>query len=426
MEKKANKKIPNNQGKSDALKKTIKANYKLLIVVLLATAFVIYLLISIYGLIKKPTDLFVIEEGALSQEEAATCYVIRDETVLRGENYKNGMAKIKSEGEKVSVGGAVFRYYTKNEENLVQKIEELDQKIDEAMQNEKTYLPSDILLLESKIETQMDEIYEENDLSKIKQVKQEMEDAVTKKATIAGELSPANSYVKKLIDERASYEDQLNSGSETISTQEAGIVSYKVDGLEEVLTPENFSSVNAEFLESLNLRTGQVISSSEECGKIINNFKFYLAVILRSEEAKAAKLGDSVKIRLSNKELLKAKVTYIHEEVDGARVIIFETTDYSEELISYRKLSIDVVWWSDSGLRVPNSAIITEGDLHYVMRNRAGYLDKILVKILRQNENYAIVDDYTTEELKELGFTSQEIATMKSIAIYDEIMANGE
>lgn len=426
MEKKANKKISDNQGKSDALKKTIKANYKLLIVALLATAFVIYLLISIYGLIKKPTDLFVIEEGALSQEEAATCYVIRDETVLRGENYKNGMAKIKSEGEKVSVGGAVFRYYTKNEENLVQKIEELDQKIDEAMQNEKTYLPSDILLLESKIETQMDEIYEENDLSKIKQVKQEMEDAVTKKATIAGELSPANSYVKKLIDERASYEEQLNSGSETISTQEAGIVSYKVDGLEEVLTPENFSSVNAEFLESLNLRTGQVISSSEECGKIINNFKFYLAVILRSEEAKAAKVGDSVKIRLSNKELLKAKVTYIHEEVDGARVLIFETTDYSEELISYRKLSIDVVWWSDSGLRVPNSAIITEGDLHYVMRNRAGYLDKILVKILRQNENYAIVDDYTTEELKDLGFTSQEIATMKSIAIYDEIMASGE
>ena len=49
-----------------------------------------------------------------------------------------------------------------------------------------------------------------------------------------------------------------------------------------------------------------------------------------------------------------------------------------------------------------------------------------MVKILRQNENYAIVDDYTTEELKELGFTSQEIATMKSIAIYDEIMANGE
>ena len=398
-----------------------KKSTQRIILLCLFLVFAIYLSVNIVKLIVEPTDIFVVEDGSLSQEEEAECYIIRSETVLQGENYKNGMAKIKAEGERVSIGGAVFRYYTKNEQNLVQKIAELDKKIDEAMQNQTPLLTSDILLLESKIESQMDEVYKQNDISKIKRAKQDIEEAITKKATIAGDLSPASSYVKKLIDERAGYENELNSGTETVTTSEAGIVSYKVDGLEKVLTPDSFENISAKFLDDLNLKNGQVVSSNEECGKVINNFKFYIATVLKSDEAKEAEVGDSVKLCISGAQLIKAKIVHINEE-EEARVIIFETSSYVEELISFRKMWMDVVWWSDSGLKVPNSAIIQEGDLHYVTRNRAGYLDKILVKVLRKNENYSIVDNYDNEELKELGFTRQEIINMKNISLYDEIV----
>ena len=89
-------------------KKTNNINYKLIVVVLCTCAFVIYLIISIYVLFKKPTDVFVVEEGALSQEEMSDAYIIRNETVLQGENYKNGMAKIKLEGERVQVRRSCF------------------------------------------------------------------------------------------------------------------------------------------------------------------------------------------------------------------------------------------------------------------------------------------------------------------------------
>ena len=56
------------------------------------------------------------------------------------------------------------------------------------------------------------------------------------------------------------------------------------------------------------------------------------------------------------------------------------------------------------GLKVPNQAIVKKDDLDYVVRNRAGYLSEILVKIKKQGEKYSIVESYTTEELKELGF----------------------
>ena len=53
-----------------------------------------------------------------------------------------------------------------------------------------------------------------------------------------------------------------------------------------------------------------------------------------------------------------------------------------------------------------------------------GYLNKMLVKIKKQGEKYSIVETYTTEELKDLGFLNEQIAKYKKIAIYDEILLN--
>ena len=73
---------------------------------------------------------------------------------------------------------------------------------------------------------------------------------------------------------------------------------------------------------------------------------------------------------------------------------------------------------------MPNQAIIEENGLNYVVRNRAGYLDKILVKVTRKNDKYSIVSNYSTEELKNLGFTEIQINSMKRISIYDELILN--
>ena len=351
-------------------------------------------------------------------------YVIRSETVLKGENYKNGIVKIKAEGEKVSKDSSIFRYYTKGEEGLIKKIEELDGKIAEAMENTKTDYSSDIKLLDDKIEKTADNMFRINEIYKIKEAKKEIEDAITKKAKIAGDLSSSGSYVKKLIDERAVLENELNSGTENIKTETAGIVSYKVDGLENVLKPDSLESITSKFLEDLNLKTGQTINASEESGKVVDSFKFYIAIAMNSDKAKEAKIGDNVKLRITSGNPISSKVAYIIEELNGKRVIVFEINSYIEELVSYRKISLEVVWWSDRGLKVPNSALIEEDGLYYVMRNRAGYLDKILVNVLRQNESYAIVDKYKTEELKEMGYTSTQIINMRTIALYDEIVIN--
>lgn len=392
--------------------------YIALIVILL------YITYAIYLLVKQPTNVFTIEEGKLYQEETDIGYVIRNETVVTGENYKNGILPIKAEGEKAAKDENIFRYYSSNEETLKQKIADLDTKIQEVMVNDTNIFSSDMKLLENQIDEKVADINQITDSAKLTEYKKEISDLVTKKAQIAGDLSPKGSYLNQLIEERKAYESQLNSGAEYVTAPMSGIVSYKVDGLEEVLTPDNFSSLSKEYLESLDLKTGKIVATSEESGKVIDNFCCYIATISSSEEAKNAEIGQTVKVRLSNNAEISAEITNLITATEDEVVIILKIEKQIEELINYRKISFDLIWWNDSGLKVPNQAIVNVDGLNYVVRSRAGYLNKILIKVKKQGEKYSIVEPYSTEKLKELGFSNEEIMNYKKIALYDEILLN--
>lgn len=396
---------------------------KIVLYIVLITV-VLYIAYTIYLLIKQPTNVFTVEKGTLYQEETDIGYVIRKETVVRGNNYKNGMEQIKAEGERAAKSENIFRYYSTNEESLKQKIAELDTKIQEAMSEDTGIFTADMKSLENQIDEKLKEINKITDVTTLTEYKKEIDNLITKKAKIAGDLSPKGSYLNQLIEERKQYESQLNSGAEYVTAPMSGIVSYKVDGLEETLTPDNFGSINKEFLENLNLKTGKIVATSDEAGKIIDNFCCYIATITSSEEAKQAEVGDSIKIRLSNNVEVSAKINSISNEENDEVLLILELNEQIEELTNYRKISFDLIWWDKTGLKVPNQAIVDVDGLKYVVRNRAGYLSKILVNIIKQGDKYSIVKPYTTDELKELGFSNEEINTYKKISLYDEIILN--
>ena len=399
-----------------------KGKKKMIYIVILAI--ILYLIYVIYLLIKQPTDIFTLEEGKLYLEETNVGYLIRNEQIIKGENYKNGMEQIKTEGEKVAKNEPVFRYYSQNEDNLKEKISDLDFKIQEAMAQENGIYSSDIKLIENQIDQKVLKLHEMTDVSKMIEYKKEIDSLINKKADIAGEKSPKGSYLSQLIDERRNYENQLNSGAEYVNAPISGLTSYKVDGLEDTLkaTTECFSTLSKEYLESLNLKTGKIIATNEECGKIIDNTECYIATISSSEKAKEAEVGNKVKIRLSNNSEIPAEINYIIKEDET--LLILKIEKEIEELLNYRKISFDLIWWSSTGLKVPNQAIVESEGLKYVVRKRAGYLNKILVKVKKIGENYSIVDSYSVDELKQLGFSNQEINSYKKISLYDEILLN--
>lgn len=393
---------------------------RIVICTILAILILVYIMHAVINLINNPTETFIIRNGQVSKEETEIGYIIRDETIVKGENYKNGMEPIIDEGQKAAKNEAIFRYYSNGEEELKKKIADLDVKIEEKMkENNQELFSTDTKLIDRKINDILQSINKINSVQSMQENKKALNNYITKKAQIAGELSPKGSYLKELVNKRNEYEKELNSNSEYIYAPKSGIMSYRIDGLEDTLTTNDLSKYNKSFLEKLSLKTGNIISTSTEQGKIVNNFECYIACTSKTKEAKNAKIGDKVKLTLPNSREVDAKVNTIINEENDEVTVIFEFDECIADLLSYRKISFDIVWWEAEGFKVPNSAIINENNLNYVIRTKNGYLTKVLVKLGKQTENYSIVKNYSSSEIKELNISKNAKTT---ITLYDEIL----
>ncbi len=389
---------------------------------------VITLVVNSTKILKKSTEVFVVAEGSLYYEEPAEGFVIRDEIVLQGETYKNGMVKVVSDGERVAKNQVVFRHHSNSENSIVKQIDEIDEEINEIIENSgDPFVSSDISSLNTQIEETIDSMHNINYLQTIYENKNKIEAYISKKAQITGSLSPEDSYLKQLTNRRNELEKELENGSEIIIAPRPGSASYRIDGLEEVLKVDNFDYLTTDLLNSFELKVGASIPLSNEKGKVVNNFECYIATSINTEKAMTAKVGDKVTLRLSTSEEIDAEIAYIKEE-ENNRILVFEIKEHITDLLEYRKISFDIIWWKYNGWKVSNSCILemTKGDneISYVEKERAGYVEKILIKVLRQNENYSIVKNYEKDELRELGYSEDEISDMSEIKLnlYDEII----
>lgn len=350
--------------------------------------------------------------------------IIREETVIKGENYKNGMIQIISERERVAKNQAVFRYMADDEENLKKKIEEMDIKIQEAISKQDLLSSTDIKNLEKQIDDKVESINSLTDIQKISEYKKDISNIVNKKAKIIGDSSKSGSYIKELTEEREQYEAELSEGSEFVNAPVAGMVSYRVDGLENTLSPSNFEELSEEKLESLNIKTGKIIPISNEEAKIINNFNIYITAVSNSQSAMEAKVGDTVTITLASAEEVKGKIEYIKEENDK-RLLVFKLDNLKDELVEYRKVSFNITWWSKTGLKIPNDAIIEDENQNTcVIKEKAGTYSKVYVKVIKKNDKYSIVQNYNAEDFEKIGVEaskSSKISEHDMILLYPDL-----
>lgn len=393
-----------------------------IIAILLAISVLIYVISAVYLLISKTTETYIVKQGTISKEDEAIGYIIRNEKVVKGENFENGIYAIASEGQRVAVGESIFRYYSDSEKEIKTQISGLNYKIQELIEQEKIVPSADIKAIEKQIEEKIQNINTLTNYQEIIENKKNIDNLITKKINFIGDVTE-NKETKTLIKERNSYEEKLKKGSEYQIAPIGGVVSYRVDGLEEKLSTNNFNEITEKYLEGLELRTGKIVSASNECGKVIDNFKCYMAITMNSKNAMQAEVGNSVELRISNNEECKAKIVQINEE-SGKRTIIFEMDRMTQDLINHRKIVVDVIWWDASGLKIPKQALTEENGLYYVIRNKSGIQTKLLVKVKKQTDKFAIIEPYETKELQELGYSSTEIRNYKKITNYDEIVIN--
>ena len=143
---------------------------------------------------------------------------------------------------------------------------------------------------------------------------------------------------------------------------------------------------------------------------------------MNTEKANTANVGDEVTLRLTTGNILPAKIVYLGESTKDGRVIVFEIREGIENLIEFRKISMDVIWWDYSGYKVSNSVLISRDGKNYVQKYKTTSSEIILVKVKRQNDTYSIISNYTDEELSEMGLSQEEINKRTKIKLYDRLL----
>ena len=398
---------------------------KKILAIIVCICLIIYFLYAVILLIMNPTDIYVLTKGEIIEEDETVGYIIRNETIIKDDTNSNGIYAIATEGQKVAKDEIIFRYYKDSEKEITDNIKQIDYQIQEELEKDKTTPSSeDIKVIENQIEEKLVSLNSLSNYQEMKEYKDNIDNLIAKKIKYIGEITD-NKEIKQLVKERNEYEKQLTNGVLYKKSTTSGIVSYRVDGLEEKLRADNLAEITDTFLENLDLKTGQIISTSNESGKIIDNFKYYIAVIINTELSNKAKVGDNVTLKISGAEEENAKVVQINEG-SGKRTIIFEINRMSSTVINHRKLSVDVIWWKKTGFKVPNQAIYTENindkDINYVLINKSGIENKCYVKVEKQNETFSIISSYETKELQELGIDENDIKNYKKISNYDEII----
>lgn len=389
----------------------------------------IYFVVMVVSLLKQPLDTTLVRNGELVNYENASGYIIRDEKVIDTNGYSGKVKEVKAEGDRVAKGEVIVSFVTTSEAELNDKINEVDKQIQSALESQQSIFSNDIKTLDSQIEELLFNLRSyKNDIYKVTEYKKAINEKIEKKAKIAGELSPAGSYIKTLIEKREGYEKEINQSKKSLKADATGVVSYRVDNLENILTEASISRLTIEQLNQLKIQTGLLIPLNNQNVKIVDNFSCYIAVPMYSEDSRLAQVNDKVYFRFNEveEEYVPATIEYISEE-DDARLIVFKISSHVEELIKYRKINLDVVWWRYKGFKIPNRAIQKdENQIPYVLTVKSSYTEKVYTKIVRQAGDFSIIENYTSEELKELGLSEEEAKNKKTIKLYDEIMMHSD
>jgi hypothetical protein len=262
---------------------------------------------------------------------------------------------------------------------------------------------SEIDTIDKTIYSLIKESVNETSYSKMQEYKQRINSYINKRAGIIGELSPDGAEIKELIEKRNNYEAQAKKSNDNILSPITGLVSYKTDGLEDKLTLDRIDNLSYSVIETY---VDEDIKSNTTEIKVVNNYEAYIVTKVGIELKEYIKKGYDYDLRLveNNNEIIEAELSKVSERDDGYE-LYFKVTNGIENIIDYRTVGIEVVWNRTEGLAVLNSALkeSVDGKYKYVTLVYGGQYIDIPIKIINSDENISIVENYTNEELKEIG-----------------------
>lgn len=207
--------------------------------------------------------------------------------------------------------------------------------------------------------------------------------------------------LNSLIAGKQELENTLSAQAATLSSAIPGIVSYKLDGLESALNTSVITEMTPEqYYEYLEKSKGTIssdlaIKKDEAALRICQNAEQYLVTVVKGYSVTDFPVDASVNIRVPSEGVVieNCKVVRAVQSTGGV-FIVMQTGSQVERLLDRRTVEIEIIRSSNTGLRVPASALVNaDYKMGYaeILYNSSGYAAKLTVTVIDHDREYAII-----------------------------------
>ncbi len=242
----------------------------------------------------------------------------------------------------------------------------------------------------------------------------ELEPLVLRRSVSGDETALIRQRIADIDTRIAALSAQTSSGATAITVASSGYFSERADGLETVLTPERLEELTVDDLHTI--ADGDYGASANAVGRLIRGQKWYFVAEIPEERAKACEEGDRLTVNFADSALqnLKMRVERVGAAENGSCVLVLSCEKMLQNVTALRKQTVDIVFDTYKGLRVPKAAIYYidgETGVYILESARADWKE---VEIVYEYGNDYLVkwDDSDTDNLwpkDEIILTSEDI-----------------
>lgn len=394
----------------------------------LLAAIVIYLGVSAWRSFTDPYQTVLSYSYTVDDTMEATGFLVRSEQVIAG---SGGIVDpLVDEGEKVARGAAVAAVYQSQEAaQRQQEIQALELELEqlEYVLNagdsaaDSAQLSQEVIAALAELRASV----AQGDLTKLEDQTMALKSLIYKRETAFGEGSGSKdaltASIQSVESQLASLTSMAAQDTSRITVSQSGVYSAQVDGYESLLTPDTLETLTPSALDTL--ATQAVSGDTSAVGKLITDATWYFVCPLTEAQAQRLTQGDTVQVRFSRD--WSGEVPMVVERIgapeNGRVAVILSATRFLSDTTLLRRQTVDIVFYSQSGIRVPKSAIRVstmeeenEETGETITKNVTGVFALVSsraefkpVNVLAERDDYCLVEpvDSTTKKALRAGDT---------------------
>ncbi|WP_326909301.1 HlyD family efflux transporter periplasmic adaptor subunit [Sedimentibacter sp. MB31-C6] len=377
-------------------------------------------------------ETIVAEIGTLEDIIKANGIVVKDEEVYSA-NLDGNVTYYHEDGDKIKEGDLVAELNSDlNATQINSQITELQNVID--LKNNKGLMPQGQKLSSEDITTYQLEIQ-----SSI------LNDDIENMYKIFGQVNnngvmvfSDNKYEDYDVEQLESMKDNLSKSIETNKipyySAQPGIITYKIDGLEDVYRYENVldmtpSTTIKKDYTLTDSSQKQEIFKGDNLYKIIRNFNYYITITVDNEYAKLFNENKYIKTRILYDGTQHEVWGYIEKINYGSEesVLILYFDDYFYKIYDKRYIDIELITDIHEGIKIKTKAITQKDGITGVYIEDASNIIKFFpVEILGQDDTYTVVSIGSYVSEKERRTINIDDNTYYTIKIFDKVIIEPE